>query len=108
MMGHNAGLEVADSVYPFSRTDIRTFNIAEGNFGINLEDMWQGEVPSRLVVGMVRSQAYNGDYNLNPYHFEHFDVSNIVFFVNGESTPRPSFKLDVGNGIYLKGLNSTK
>ena len=35
MMGHNAGLEVADSVYPFSRTDIRTFNIAEGNFGIN-------------------------------------------------------------------------
>ena len=45
MMGHNAGLEVADSVYPFSRTDIRTFNIAEGNFGINLEDMWQGEVP---------------------------------------------------------------
>ena len=106
MMGHNAGLEVADSVYPFSRTDIRTLNIAEGNFGINLEDMWQGEVPSRLVVGMVRSQAYNGDYNLNPYHFEHFDVSNIVFFVNGESTPRPSFKLDVGNGIYLQGLNS--
>ena len=63
MMGHNAGLEVADSVYPFSRTDIRTFNIAEGNFGINLEDMWQGEVPSRLVVGMVKSQAFNGDYN---------------------------------------------
>ena len=106
MMGHNAGLEVADSVYPFSRTDIGTFNIAEGNFGINLEDMWQGEVPSHLVVVMVRSQAYNGDYNLDPYHFEHFDVSNIVFFVNGESTPRPSFKLDVGNGIYLQGLNS--
>ena len=68
--------------------------------------MWQGEVPSRLVVGMVKSQAYNGDYNLNPYHFEHFDVSNIGFFVNGESTPRPSFILDVGNGIYLQGLNS--
>ena len=51
MMGHNAGLEVADSVYPFSRTDIRTFNIAEGNFGINLEDMWQGEVTSRFGGG---------------------------------------------------------
>ena len=47
--------------------------------------MWQGEVPSRLVVGMVKSQAFNGDNNLNPYHFEHFDVSNIGFFVNGES-----------------------
>ena len=29
----------------------------------------------------------------------------LDFFVNGESTPRPSFKLDVGNGIYLQGLN---
>ena len=81
MIGHNAGLEVADSVYPFSRTDFQTFNITEGNLGINLEGMWQGEVPSHLVVSMVRSQAYNGDYNLNPYHFEHFDVSDIVFFL---------------------------
>ena len=106
MMGHNAGLEVADSVYPFPRTDIRTFNTAEGNFGINLEDMWQGEVPTHLVVGFVKSQPYNGDFNLNLYHFQHFDVSDIGFFVNGESTPRPSFKLDVGNGTYLQGLNS--
>ena len=30
----------------------------------------------------------------------------LFFFVNGESTPRPSFKLDVENGIYLQGLNS--
>ena len=68
--------------------------------------MWQGEVPSRLVVGTVKSQAFNRDYNLNPYHFEHFNVSNIGFFVIGESTPRPSFKLDNENGIYLQGLNS--
>ena len=49
--------------------------------------MWQGEVPTHLVVGFVKSQVYNGDYNLNPYHFDHFDVSDIGFSVNGESTP---------------------
>ena len=49
--------------------------------------MWQGEVPTHLVVGFVKSQAYNGDFNLNPYHFQHFDVTDIGFFVNGESTP---------------------
>ena len=106
MMGHDAALEIADSIYPFSRTDIRTFNIAEGNFAMNIEDIWQGEVPSRLVVGLVKSQAYNGDYHLNPFHFEHFDVSDVGFFVNGEATPRPAYKLDLENGIYLQGLNS--
>ena len=75
------------------RTDLRTFNIAEGNFGIN-------------IVAFVKSQAYNGDFNLNPYHFEHFDVSDIGFFVNGEATPRPAFKLDLANGTYIQGLNS--
>ena len=106
MTGHAAALEIADSIYPFVRTDIRTFNIAEGNFGMNIEDIWQGEVPTRLVVGLVKSQAYNGDYHLNPYHFEHFDVSDIGFFVNGEATPHPAYKLDLENGIYLQGLNS--
>ena len=98
MMGHDAALEIADSIYPFARTDIRTFNIAEGNFAMNIEDIWQGEVPSRLVVGLVKSQAYNGDYHLNPFHFEHFDVSDVGFFVNGEATPRPAYKLDLENG----------
>ena len=74
MMGHDAALEIADIIYPFARTDIQTFNIAEGNFGMNIEDIWQGEVPSKLVVALVKSQAYNGDYHLNPFHFEHFDV----------------------------------
>ena len=32
-------------------------------------------------MGLVKSQASNGDYNLNPYHFDHFDVSTIDFFV---------------------------
>ena len=92
MMGHYAALEIADSIYPFARTDIRTFNIAEGNFGMNIEDIWQGEVPSKLVVALVKTQAYNGDNHLNPFHFEHFDVSDIDFFVNGEATPRPAYK----------------
>ena len=69
MTGHDAALEIADSIYPFVRTDIRTLNIAEGNFGMNIEDIWQGEVPTRLLVVLVKSQAYNGDYHFNPYHF---------------------------------------
>ena len=73
---------------------------------MNIEDIWQGEVPSKLVVALVKSQAYNGDYHLNPFHFEHFDVSDIGFFVNGEAIPGPAYKLDLENGIYLQGLNS--
>ena len=40
------------------------------------------------------------------FYLNHLSPLWGYFFVNGESTPRPSFKLDVGNGIYLQGLNS--
>ena len=106
MMGHNGGLEIADSVYPFQRTDIRTFNVSDNLYATNLEDIWQGEVPTCLVVGMVKSQAYNGDMSLNPFHFEHFNVSSIGFYVDAEPTPRESIKMDVENGQYLQGLIS--
>ena len=46
MMGHAKGLEIADGKYPFQRTDIRTFNIAQNSYGDTLQDIWQGEVPS--------------------------------------------------------------
>ena len=62
---------------------------------MNIEDIWQGEVPSKLFVALVKSQAYNGDNHWNPFHFEHFDVSDIGFFVNGEATPRPAYKLEI-------------
>ena len=45
MIGHAKGLEIADGKYPFQRTDIRTFNIAQNSYGNTLQDIWQGEVP---------------------------------------------------------------
>lgn len=106
MMGHAAGLQITDGKYPFQRTDIRTFNIAQNSYGDTLQDIWQGKVPSRLIVGMVKSSAYSGDFSLNPFHFEHFDVRSIGFYVNGEPTPRPPFKLDIEECDYLQGLIS--
>ena len=55
MMGHNAGLEISEGKYPFQRTDIQTFNIADNSYGTTIEDIWQGEVPSQLIISMVKS-----------------------------------------------------
>ena len=62
MMGHYAALQENESQYPFQRTDIRIWSIAENSYGTTLEDIWQGGVPSHLIIGMVKSEAYNGDY----------------------------------------------
>ena len=106
MVGHNSGLELSDALYPFQRTDIRTYNIAANMYGNTIEDIWQGEVPSRLVIGMVSSEAYSGSLDTNPYLFDHFNIVSAGFYVNGEPTPRQPVKMDVDGGSYMQGLMS--
>lgn len=106
MLGHNVGMQITDAKYPFQRTDVRSFSIPVGSYGESLQDIWQGEVPSRLVVGLVKSSAYAGDFKLNPYHFEHFDISTAGFYVNGEPTPRQPYRFNMSGCDYLQGLMS--
>ena len=87
MMGHYAALQENESQYSFQRSDIQTWNIAENSYGTTLEDIWQGEVPSHLIIGMVKLETYNGDFTLNPFLSEHFNIVHAGFYVNGEPTP---------------------
>ena len=94
------------AMYPFSRTEIRTFNITNGSYTAVKEDMFQGEVPSRLVVGLVDAEAFAGNYHMNPFRFKHFNLSNIAFYIDGESIPHPPLELDFKDCDYLAGLQS--
>jgi hypothetical protein len=105
-LGIERTLQNIPVVYPFARTDIRTFNLNEGSYGETFENLYPGEVPSKLIVGMVKSEAFSGHFNLNPYRFRPFDVESIGFYVDDEATPRQPFSFDVRDCGYLEGLQS--
>lgn len=76
------------------------------------DDVWNGKRPSKVFVTFVKQSAVNGGYADNPFYFEHFDLSEIVLYVNGEPTPIRPMKLDFGeNNNYvtpLKGCSKTR
>jgi hypothetical protein len=106
VLGIEDNLQHTPALYPLSRTDVRTFNIGKGSYGDVIEDMFQGEVPSRLVVGMVDAEAYAGDYQKNPFRFKPFNLASIGFYVDGEPTPRPPYQFDMKDCDYVEGLQS--
>ena len=71
MSGHMAGLEISKGKYPLQKTVMLTKILPKGSFGEKFEDIFQGLVPSKMIIGMVDAEAYSGHlkkkthYNLN-------------------------------------------
>ena len=84
LMRHNESLAKQMALYPFTRSDIRVFNIpAQGQVWIQ-DNVFQDMIPKRLVVGLVSAKAYAGDPQKNPYNFRHYNLNYLSFSVNGQ------------------------
>ena len=66
MSGHMAGLEISKGKYPLQKTVMLTKILPKGSFGEPFEDIFQGLVPSKLIIGMVNAEAYSGHFQKKP------------------------------------------
>ena len=69
-------------------------------------NLCDGQLPTRIVLGMVNSSAFNGNIKKNPFNFQHFNVLSIVLKVNGKAVPFEELELDFSSGRYLMGYLS--
>ena len=101
IVGHSEILKKSPALYPYQRSDVKTFNIHPGSFQYEIENIYQGQIPSKIVVGLVSEKAYSGAYTKNPYNFEHFNCNFAGFFVDGQSVPGDPITCDYKNDIYV-------
>jgi hypothetical protein len=105
ILAHSNVLENHDASYPFTRTEVRSFNITEGARSATVENPYQSNIPARLLVGMVRADSKAGNFSKDPLKFQHFDVSSAAFYINDEPVPRRPYQLDPAKGRYIEPLN---
>src|SRR6266516_943156 len=89
-VAHAKALEIGNAKYPLHRVVCKTFTIPRGNLDFTQENLFTGQLPSRLIIGMVDNDAYNGSYEKNPFHFKHYSLTQMKVFLDGQSqTIRP-------------------
>ena len=93
---HLLALEKTNARYPVKRVVSKIFSEPAGSLAINKENLFLGELPSRLVVGLLNNTAYHGSYSENPFNFRHLNTSSICLHLDGRSIPsqplRPDFR----------------
>jgi ribonucleoside-diphosphate reductase beta chain len=100
LVGHAAALKNSPMYFPFNQSDIKCFAVAKGLYEFSADNIFQGNVPSSICVGVVSSKAFIGSYNKNPFNFEHFDCNQIALYVDGHSVPSLPLAPDYKNNAY--------
>jgi len=71
-------------MYPIAHSKIKTFLINSGIKSQHIAQLVRGKLPRSFIISFVSSKAFDGDHASNPFVFEHFNLSNMNVYVNGE------------------------
>jgi hypothetical protein len=93
---HAAALLLRNAMYPYIRTDILSFSIASGSHQMNIDNIFSGICPTKIVVAFVDSDAFIGDRKKNPFAFELFGLTDIQVLVDGVSSPGRPIRVGAG------------
>lgn len=95
-LGHIKALESGTAKYPVRRVETKVLTVPRGNLMSNQENLFLGQLPKRILIGMVDNDAFNGTYAKNPFHFKHNNVDFVALYVDGRQVPskplQPNFQ----------------
>ena len=102
--GHSRALASNPAQYFITRSDIKTFAVAQGQFELTVEDVFQGNCPDQVLVGLVSSAAYNGSYTNNPFKFKNYKCNFAAFYVDGQSVPARPLQPNYETSNYVEAF----
>lgn len=87
LMAHNKLLEESTAIYPYVHSSFKISSVSKGEYSHSDNNLFQGEIPSQLIVGLVNSGAFEGDYKRSPFNFQSFDCNFLSMYIDGQSYP---------------------
>jgi hypothetical protein len=105
-LAHAKALEYGNAKYPMQRVECKTFSVPAGSLDITQENVFLGQVPTRIVIGCVDNDAFNGNYKKNPFNFKHYKINRVSLQLDGQEQPVKPLQLDFENGKIALGYMS--
>lgn len=79
---------------------LKQMTLAAGSSTADLDNIYFGPIPNRVLVGLVEDSAAAGDYSKNPFNFQHFGTNYISLYVNNRMVPNPPYQPNFAGAEY--------
>ena len=89
--------------YSLRHTSVRTFYLSQGRTSLPEHNLFLTSIPRRIFVMFVSSDAYNGNFGMNPFAFKHFNVKSIsIETSNGDTFPARPYEVDFNKSLFMR------
>jgi len=108
MLAHAMALEKTTAKYPIKRVLVKQFVCPYKSSIFTLNGVHFGIMPTRVVVGIVNTDAFAGTLTTNPFNFKHMNIKQLTLKINSKALPYSSgLKLDFDSASgYIEGYQS--
>ena len=106
-LAHAKTLERGTAKYPIRRVVGKSFTIPQNYLDVSHEKLFSGQLPTRIVIGLVSNQAFNGHVKRNPFNLQHFGLSEIGLYLDRQQQyALKPIQPDYERGQYIRAYNS--
>ena len=96
---HNEAIKLGRAIYPIKRGIIKVLNLPAGQSTFYLDNVFLGQLPCFMVLGIVSNDAFSGKYTTNPFAFKSHKLNFLCVNINGESWPKSPYEPDYRDGF---------
>ena len=90
--------------YPMRRGIVSSFTVPANSLSFNKENLITGQLPRRIVLGMVANDAFNGAAKKNPFYFENYGLNFLTLNAGSQQFPSTPLTLDYGRGAFTQAF----
>lgn len=94
-------------VMPITKVIQKEFTVTAGGKTFVENNLHSGQLPTKIIMGLVRNDAHVGHFKRNPFNWDHFNVSKVSLFRDGQIVDGRPLSFDFANDQYMDGFWST-
>lgn len=105
LIAHERALSRSNVKIPINRVDIKAITIPSNIQSKMLDNIYIGQLPKRVIIGMVSSISFNNSPFKNPFNFVHNNHTQVTLSADSNTQVR-AIKSDFDKGQYLQAYLS--
>ena len=102
LLAHAKALEKTPVKYPITRVQMKKFSISKGSMNYVQENLFLGQMPKRVVIGCVDTDAFHGIHSKNPFNFKHYQINFLALNMDGKQIPSQPLQPKFNNSRYIR------